>query len=107
MHNVVKIVVIFALIGSAGCVTSREIYTSSGEIGHSINCSGEALTWGACFEEAGDLCGNEGYTVLEQVGDQGAYVSGGSQATAYSSSSAIYGGTIHTRSLIVKCGSSP
>lgn len=60
------------LLLMTGCATSREIYTSQGQLGHSINCSGSALNWGMCYEKAGKLCGEKGYEVLEKSGDQGA-----------------------------------
>ena len=77
------------------CATSQEVYTSDGQRGHSINCSGSALNWGMCYEKAGNLCGEKGYEVLEKSGDTGTVVSG----NAYG----VYGGSVINRSLIVKC----
>jgi hypothetical protein len=79
----------------AGCATSRETYTADGQKGHSINCSGNALTWGMCSEKAGELCGAKGYDVLERSGDQGAVASG--------SKSGFFAGTVTSRSMIVRC----
>jgi hypothetical protein len=83
-----------AIVG-ANCATSRETYTADGRAGYSINCSGSALNWGMCFEKAGDLCGERGYTVLEKSSDQGSVVSG----TQYG----LYGGSVMNRSMIVQC----
>ncbi len=84
---------VLVLIG--GCATAKQTYTADGQQGYSINCSGSALTWGMCYEKAGKLCGENGYEVLEKSGDQGAMVTG----TQYG----VYGGSIISRSMIIKC----
>ena len=79
----------------SSCATANKTYTSSGEQGYSINCSGTALNWGMCYEKAGNLCGEKGYEVLEKTGDQGATVSGNQFG--------LYGGSVMNRSMIIKC----
>lgn len=39
----------------AGCATASQAYTPDGRQGYVIDCSGTALNWGRCYEEAGDL----------------------------------------------------
>jgi hypothetical protein len=84
------IAVVVALVG---CATASKTYTPDGRQGYVIDCSGQALTWGKCYEKAGDLCGSAGYDILSQVADQGATVAG------------IYGASVITRSLVVACKS--
>jgi hypothetical protein len=78
-----------------GCATSSQTYTSDGQVGYSINCSGSALNWGMCYEKAGDICGKKGYVVLEKSGDEGAIVS--------ANYTGLYGGSVINRSMIIKC----
>ena len=77
----------------AGCAMASKTYTPDGRQGYVIDCSGQALNWGKCYEKAGDLCGNTGYDILTQTGDQGATVAG------------IYGASVITRSLVIACKS--
>lgn len=79
----------------SGCATASKTYTSDGQEGYSITCSGNALNWGMCYEKAGDMCGKKGYEVLEKTGDQGAIVSGNQFG--------VYGGSVINRNMIVRC----
>ena len=92
-----NLLVIAAVIFLAGCAVSKATYLPDGSTGHSINCSGQALTWGHCMEKAGELCGAAGYEVVSRSGDQGATVS----ANQYG----LYGGSVINRSMLVKCKS--
>ena len=78
-----------------GCATAKQIYAPDGKLGYSIDCSGSALNWGMCYEKAGDICGTKGYDIIEKTGDQGAMVAG----TQYG----LYGGSVLSRNLIIKC----
>ncbi len=78
-----------------GCATAKKTYTSDGNEGFSITCSGSALNWGMCYEKAGELCGEKGYEVLEKTGDTGAVVSGNQFG--------LYGGSVINRNMIIKC----
>ena len=89
------IISIFLCLVLAGCATAKKIYTSEGQEGYSINCSGTAMTWGVCYEKAGQLCGEKGYIVLEKMGDQGSVLSG--------SQFGLYGSSVIYRSLVIKC----
>lgn len=78
-----------------GCATARQTYTADGQPGYSINCSGSALTWGMCYEKAGDLCGEKGYEVLEKIGDQG--------MTASGTQFGVFAGSVMNRSMLIRC----
>ena len=93
MKNLGIILLVVAVLG--GCATSRQTYTSDGQQGYSINCSGSALNWGMCYEKAGEICGGKGYEVLQKSGDQGAMISG----TQFG----LFGGSVINRSMIIKC----
>ncbi len=80
-------------IGS--CATAKSVYTSDGQEGYVINCSGGALNWGMCYEKAGEICGEKGYKVLEKTDDQGTMISG----TQFG----LFGGSVINRTLIIKC----
>jgi hypothetical protein len=87
-----RVVVVLAVVSAlAGCAMASKTYTPDGRQGYMIDCSGTALTWGKCYEKAGDLCGSTGYEILTQTGDQGATVAG------------IYGASVITRSLVIAC----
>lgn len=53
-----------------GCVTSRSIYTASGQHGYEVTCNGKLTSWSDCLAKAGDLCQAQGYTVLAKNGEQ-------------------------------------
>jgi len=98
MKNASPKVIVSALIYLLlleSCATYKEIYTSEGEKGYSINCSGTALNWGMCYEKAGKLCGKRGYYVLNRYGDTGALMTGNQFG--------LYAGSVINRVLIIKC----
>ena len=92
MRTVVTIALVLIV---AGCASARQTYTSEGKVGHSLNCSGTARSWGMCYEKAGELCGAKGYVVLEKSGEQGAIASATPQGGFASST--------HSRSMIIQC----
>lgn len=79
----------------SGCATANEVYTPDGQKGYSINCSGKALTWGMCYEKAGELCGTRGYEIIFKSDEQGASV--------VANQFGLYGGSTASRSMIIKC----
>ena len=79
----------------AGCASSSTTYGPDGRSAHTINCSGLARTWGACYEKAGDLCGSAGYDVMDRDTDQGALITGNRNG--------FTGGVSNSRSLVVAC----
>ncbi len=88
---------LFSLFLITGCAISNETYTASGVKGHSINCSGTALTWGQCYEKAGEICGAKGYVIVAGGSDQGAMITGNRYG--------VYGGTTISRSMVIQCKS--
>lgn len=87
-----SLMVVLALL--TGCTTAKPIYTADGKQGHSIICSGTANSWAGCYEKAGELCGEKGYTVQDKSGDTG-FVASASTTNAFA------GSTI-SRSMIVQ-----
>lgn len=78
-----------------GCVTASPIHTASGKLGHAIECSGTAQSWGQCYEKASEICGARGYDVQDRAGDQGVVGMVGSQGG--------YAGSIVRRTLVIAC----
>lgn len=90
-----KSVLVVLTIGLASCATQKSIYLPDGRKGHSINCSGSALSWELCYEKAGQICQASGYEILEKDEDEGAAISG----TQWG----VFGGTTNTRTMIIAC----
>jgi hypothetical protein len=66
----VRAILIAALVaGIAGCAsagtTATEIYLPSGDVGYDIRCNGTSATWNECLRKVSDLCGAQGYQVVE------------------------------------------
>jgi hypothetical protein len=78
------------------CAVSKPIRTPDGDEGYMINCSGAALTWGECFEKAGQLCGEAGYEILDRSGEGGGSMISGNQF-------GLYGGRVVDRSMVIRC----
>ena len=93
MRKVILIILIMFFV--VGCATASKAFTSNGQEGYVINCSGSALNWGMCYEKAGNLCGSKGYEVLEKSGDTGAMLIAGQHG--------LFGGSVINRSMIMKC----
>jgi hypothetical protein len=52
----------------AGCASSTTTYGPDGRQIHALNCSGWARSWAMCLERAGELCGPNGYDVIDRGG---------------------------------------
>jgi hypothetical protein len=87
--------VLLASLLLAGCATSSQTYAPDGSQAHSINCSGSALNWGMCYEKAGQICKEKGYEVVAGGTDSG--------STIVANQNGLYGGSSHTRSIVIKC----
>lgn len=61
-HKFVVILMCCAML--QGCAISKQITGPDGKAAHTIECSGWAMTWGACLEKAGELCGTNGYNLV-------------------------------------------
>ena len=88
-------VVLLTILIVGGCATASRTYLPSGAEGHSITCSGSVLTWGHCYEKAGELCGQRGYEVITQSGEQGAVAAAGQFGA--------FGGSTFIRNMLIKC----
>ena len=91
----------FLLLNIQGCATTEDVYGPSGEKLTLIDCSGEYLNWGYCQAEAGKICGEKGYDVVQQDTDSG----GGSASISGNSNTGIFGTatSIVTRTMMVRC----
>ena len=66
------------LLLSTGCVTVKEVYGPDGRKAYTLNCSDDrSATWDHCYEKAGEICLENGYTILEKNIDQSASGSAG------------------------------
>ena len=62
----------------AGCVTTKEVYGPDGGKAYTLNCSDDrGATWDHCYEKAGEICRESGYTIVEKNIDQSASGSAG------------------------------
>jgi hypothetical protein len=83
----------------AGCAVSHETYSPDGRRAYSIDCSGMAMSWGACYEKAGDICKGDGYDVLAGGSENG--------RTAAASGGNFFTGPVMKRSMLVACRRPP
>ena len=61
-----------------GSVTVKEVYGTDGRKACTLNCSDDrSATWDHCYEKAGEICRENGYTILEKNIDQSVSGSGG------------------------------
>jgi hypothetical protein len=90
-----KIMAVTLAILLGGCATAKTTYLPSGEQGYSIDCSGTALTWGKCYEKAGELCEARGYEIIAGGSEKGAVMS--------ENQDTVFGGTVMQRSMLIKC----
>lgn len=90
-----KLLGIIATVVLAGCATSSKTYGPDGREAYSLNCSGAAMSWGACESKAGDICGARGYTIVSRGSDQSAMIGGAASGFGGSSSA--------NRSMLVQC----
>lgn len=63
-----KILSIIAILGLTGCATAQNTYLKDGQQALSIDCSGEAMSWAACYEKADASCAGTGYNIVSTNG---------------------------------------
>lgn len=78
-----------------GCATVSKTYTSNGEEAYTLNCSGTARGWDTCFKAAGNLCGTQGYNVLEKSSED--------TAVANANNNTFFATKTHERSMLISC----
>jgi hypothetical protein len=111
--GIVGIILSVCISGCAHVVTVQETYTSSGQKGYVIDCSGDSdyhlvmhnPTLADCYLKAGEICGARGYDILELSGEQGARAMGLASATRNQAQGTAFGITKHFRSMVIKCKS--
>lgn len=99
MRLIISCLALAAIVVIGGCATASKTYMPNGQAGYAINCSGEALSWGACYQKAGDICGADGYQILARNGSTGAVAGGGPGS--------FFAGTVTHRTLLIACKNSP
>ena len=91
----------------SGCVSGQGLFTPTAQQGHVIDCSPgwtggfaglgtNASAWGQCYQQAGEICGARGYTIVQRTAE-----------TAASAQAGQGGGSAPTsinRTLVVQCG---
>lgn len=95
MQSAVRVFIFATAAALTGCATQKTVYLPDGRPGHSINCSGSALSWDLCYQKAGELCQAKGYDILAKEGEQGSSITG----TQYG----VFGGTTMNRTLLIAC----
>ena len=108
---IISIVLIVSVFGCAHVVTVEETYTSSGQKGYVIDCSGDTgahfimhnPTWEDCYKKAGEVCRDRGYEIIERSDDQGALSEAFVSANRSRGLGAAYGVTKLFRGMIIKC----
>ena len=98
-----RLILLAALLGLAGCATSTQTYGPSGKVAHSINCPGSANSWGSCYEKAGSLCGAAGYDVVAQGGSVTPFGVASGYANASGGSFSGFSGGMTSRNMLVQC----
>ncbi|HUW37173.1 MAG TPA: hypothetical protein VMV91_07545 [Rhodocyclaceae bacterium] len=59
-----SVLALAAMAMLTGCATQRTIYYNDGKLAHVVTCSEHA--WYSCLEDAGKVCQNAGYKVVER-----------------------------------------
>jgi hypothetical protein len=62
--NMNRLLPLIAVLALSGCATSQPTYLHNGEQGLTIDCSGEANSWAACYEKADASCAGTGYRIV-------------------------------------------
>ncbi len=64
----IKILSVLAVLSLTGCATAQNTYLKDGKQALSIDCSGEAMSWEACYEKADASCAGTGYDIVATDG---------------------------------------
>ena len=89
-----------------GCTSEpAPVHTATGAVGHKIDCSGQARSWNACFEQAGAVCKTEGYTIISRTDERMSWPEGSRGAIGAINNLAGSGQV--ARSMIVQCNGDP
>jgi|APCry1669189241_1035207.scaffolds.fasta_scaffold03286_5 hypothetical protein len=55
---------VFSVLTLVACSSPKPIFYSSGKDAHILSCSG--ATWSGCLRDAGAICADKGYEILEK-----------------------------------------
>jgi hypothetical protein len=89
------IAIFLAAMILSSCATVRESYAPDGRKAYALNCSGAARGWDKCFSAAGEICGPQGYDVLDK-NSEGMVAIGGNLQGAF-------GGKTNERTMLIAC----
>lgn len=67
-QKMIKILSLIAVVGLTGCATAQNTYLKNGKQALSVDCSGEAMSWAACYEKADASCAGTGYDIVSTNG---------------------------------------
>jgi hypothetical protein len=81
-----RYVVVTCLAMLVGCTTAQNIYFPDGTRGHRISCDTCVTGPADCYQKAGEICGANGYTIVNMPGGT---------ISSYSSS--------YSRDVFIKC----
>jgi hypothetical protein len=95
----VQITILSIAVLLTGCATVHDTYAPDGRKAYALNCSGLARGWDKCLSAAGDICGAQGYDILDRSDEPMAV---GSAASSNGTSGAGYAQT-NERSMLVAC----
>jgi hypothetical protein len=105
MKHLFVFVAAFSLL--TGCATVRESFAPDGRKAYSLNCSGAARGWDKCLTSAGELCGKNGYDILDRSSESmmvGSFGGGASMnRSSGSASSSGFIGSTSERSMMIAC----
>jgi hypothetical protein len=68
LSTMIKILSVIAVLALTGCATAQNTYLKNGKEALSIDCSGEAMSWAACYEKADASCAGTGYNIVSTNG---------------------------------------
>jgi len=63
-----RYVVVACLAMLAGCTSAKDMYLPDGTRGHHISCNTFATDSADCYQKAGEVCGANGYTIVNVPG---------------------------------------
>jgi hypothetical protein len=104
MKHLFVFVAAFSLL--TGCATVRESFAPDGRKAYSLNCSGAARGWDKCLTSAGELCGKNGYDILDRSSESmmvGSFGGGSMNRSSGSASSSGFIGSTSERSMMIAC----
>ncbi|UZE21731.1 hypothetical protein LOY67_16925 [Pseudomonas sp. B21-056] len=89
------VLALFTVLALAGCASTENTYLANGEQGLTIDCSGEANSWAACYEKADASCAGTGYRIVGTDGTP--------QANESDKTLGVNVGNFTSRSVVVVC----